>query len=343
MTRYGLPYKGSKNKIAEKIIARLPQRKNFYDLFCGGCAVTHCAMVVNKWENYFINDLDAGMPQLFYDAIYGKYANEKRWISREDFFNLKDTDPYIKICWSFGNNGADYMYSKEVEHWKKALHYARVLNDFSLLKEMGIDSDGSRIDIKKHSDEFKEKYIQWAIKYFKFTAEELNSYNELKAKGVFDGLIWGSVAEKQLRKRLQSLESLQRLQSLQSLESLQRLQRLQSLQKTSLDYRKVNILPDSVIYCDIPYKDTDGYTCGDFDHNAFYEWCGQQKELVVISSYKMPESDFVCFYEMEHRQTLGMGATDSKVIERLFVPKHQAQVVNKVYRFKQLELFEDIA
>ena len=34
--RYGLPYKGSKNSIAEKIVDYLPEAQNFYDLFAGG-------------------------------------------------------------------------------------------------------------------------------------------------------------------------------------------------------------------------------------------------------------------------------------------------------------------
>ena len=37
---YGIPYKGSKNKIAENIIAQLPPAKHFYDLFGGGGAMT---------------------------------------------------------------------------------------------------------------------------------------------------------------------------------------------------------------------------------------------------------------------------------------------------------------
>ena len=330
--RYGIPYKGSKNKLAEQIVMQLPRKTNFYDLFCGGCAVTHAALISGKWQHYFINDLDSGMPQLFYDAINGKFANEKRWISRKDFFALKDKEPYIKAVWSFGNNGYDYMYSKEVEHWKKALHYARVFNDFSLLREMGIDSDGSRIDIKKHFDEYKEKYIAYSIKKLGFTDSEINEYKELKEKGIFDNLIWGSVGRLQLQKRLSEYDK--RLQSLQ---------RLQSLEKTSLDYRKVNILPDSVLYCDIPYKNTDEYTCGSFDHQAFYDWCAKQKELVVVSSYEMPASDFICINEIKHRQTLSMMATNSKVVEKLFIPKHQALMIPKKIIFRQQELFEGIA
>lgn len=43
--RYGVPYQGSKSRIAGKIVGQLPVAKHFYDLFAGGCAMTHCAMV----------------------------------------------------------------------------------------------------------------------------------------------------------------------------------------------------------------------------------------------------------------------------------------------------------
>lgn len=33
---YGMPYKGSKSRIAEAIISRLPPAKHFYDVFGGG-------------------------------------------------------------------------------------------------------------------------------------------------------------------------------------------------------------------------------------------------------------------------------------------------------------------
>lgn len=37
--RYGLPYQGSKNQIARKIIAELPAGKRLVDLFGGGRAL----------------------------------------------------------------------------------------------------------------------------------------------------------------------------------------------------------------------------------------------------------------------------------------------------------------
>ena len=36
---YGLPYKGSKNRIAKKILDILPAAPVLYDVFCGGCAI----------------------------------------------------------------------------------------------------------------------------------------------------------------------------------------------------------------------------------------------------------------------------------------------------------------
>lgn len=54
---YGVPYSGSKNKLAEDIIALLPKGKRFVDLFAGGCAMTHCALLSGKWETILSNDL----------------------------------------------------------------------------------------------------------------------------------------------------------------------------------------------------------------------------------------------------------------------------------------------
>ena len=171
--RFGVPYQGSKNKIAGWVIDNLPEDEILVDLFAGGCAVTHAALLSGKWNKVIANDI-GDAPELFCDAIDGKYADEKRWISREDFQNLKDTDPYVSLCWSFGNNRATYLYAQEVEPWKKALHYARVFGDCSLLREMGIDSDGSSDDIRKHHSEYKEKYIHWWLSKQKYTSAELD-------------------------------------------------------------------------------------------------------------------------------------------------------------------------
>ena len=179
MKRYGIPYKGSKNSIARKIVSFLPSADVLIDICAGGCAITHAALEIceglaPKWERIVANDICEMPLKLFKGAICGEYADEKRWIDRETFQKLKDVDPYVRYCWSFGNNGTDYLYAQQVEPWKKALHYARVFGDMSLLRNMGIDGDGSRADVLTHEAEYKDKYIRWWLSHQKYAPTELD-------------------------------------------------------------------------------------------------------------------------------------------------------------------------
>lgn len=94
-TSYGISYQGSKNIIAEDLTALLPEAENFYDLFAGGCAMTHCALLSGKYKNIYANDINT-TPQLFIDAINGKYDNETTWITKTYFNEHKFTNPYIR-------------------------------------------------------------------------------------------------------------------------------------------------------------------------------------------------------------------------------------------------------
>ena len=377
---------GSKNKIAEWVVGHFPKKKHFYDLFAGGCAVTHCAMLKSKFETFTINDISK-MTEFFTDVISGKYAEERRWISREDFVRLKDNDEYVRICWSFGNKGENYLYSKENEPWKKALHHARVYGDFSLMEEFGIKTDGTRIDIKKNAAEYKEKYIRWYLKnVLKTSAEYERLRSNLEAKNKDNSEKLRAYLQEGLRKagktaaevnrflgtkkmakhyfgrsqwefptrevyiKLQSLLYLPEnydeiyglqslLESLQSLQSLQRLQRLQRLEKFRGDYRDVKIQPDSLIYCDIPYKNTTEYSDGGFDHESFYDWAEMQREPVIISEYAMPAERFERIDFIEKRSLLS-GGSNLFHEEGLFVPKTQIEKgIFRPEKIRQLELF----
>lgn len=289
---YGLPYMGSKNRIARDIVEQLPSAEYFVDLFCGGCAVTHAAMLSGKYQKFIVNDIAPDMPCLFVDAINGKYRNEKRWISREDFERLKDTDAYVRTCWSFGNDGYSYIYGKKIESWKKALHYARLFKDFSLLtRDFGIHTnDASRLNISKNC----------------------------KA--------WNLTKKNNGLKVCKSLENLQNLQSMNNLRRLQSLQRLESnLQVFSSDYQSVEIPHDSVVYCDPPYKGTSEYNVGGFDHERFYDWLRTRDFLVWVSEYAMPD-DFVSVWNRNKISTCG-AHNNRKTTEHLFVHKRFADEI----------------
>lgn len=98
-------------------------------------------------------------PTLFVDALNGKYNDETRWISREDFERLKDTDPYVAVVWSFGNNLRDYLYSREIEPLKKAIHYAMFFHDYSLGLELGHD-----LSFIEPINDLQKRYL--AIKHY---------------------------------------------------------------------------------------------------------------------------------------------------------------------------------
>lgn len=374
--RYGCPYKGSKNAIAEWVVSQFPDRKNFYDLFAGGCAVTHCAMLKGKFKTYTINDV-ADVPQLFMDAIHGKYENDTRWISREDFYRLKDSDPYVRYCWSFGNNGFNYLYSKEVEPWKKALHRAYVFGDTSAFREMGVDTDGTRADIIKNEEKYKRQYIVWYCKtVLKSSLDILEMQKNLEEKiernsgelrnylveglrssgkrpsdvdrflgtngmaGHYFGKSQWEFPTREVYERLQSFINLPRnydeVYGLQEL--LQSLQSLENLKCFRGSYDAVRIEPDSVIYCDIPYRNTDSYSEDGFNHEAFYDWCEDQTEPVFISEYWMPPERFECVAEIEKAVLLSSGA-NKKAIEKIFVPKKQIarRIAVKKTTWTQLE------
>ena len=181
--RYGMPYMGSKNKIAKWVIENLPKKENLYDLFGGGGAITHCACESGKFKHVIYNELYPITFKGFDMAIHGKFNNENRWISHDEFMEKRRTDPYVAICFSFGNNLRSYCYSEKAEKLKKALHYAICFSDFKLLQDLGIELKtkiSERIELTKQ-------------------VKELLKLNNLQ---------------------MQNLERLERLQSLQHLQHL---------------------------------------------------------------------------------------------------------------------------
>ena len=232
------------------------------------------------------------MPEAFIKAINGGFRNEDRWISHEDFFRLRDTDPYASICFSFGNDLKSYCYSKDLEPYKKAMHYAIFFNDWSLFREL----------CPEICDYCQERVGPIADR----TARGIALAGAIKESASGQG----NPLYEAGKKRLVSLEDLERLQSLENLERLQ---------VTSSDYRRIVFEPDSVIYCDIPYIGTNKYKAG-FDHDAFYDWAEKQEHPVFISSYEMPRERFKCIWDCATNSTLNADRP-KRVVERLFVPR----------------------
>ncbi len=285
MKNYGVPYMGSKNTIAVEVVQQLPRAKHFYDLFAGGCAITHASMESGKYEQFHCNDIDWRGVTLFKDAIDGKYRNERRVITREDFFRLKDTDAYVALCWSFGNRADAYLYG---EDWENLMLPATKM---------------------------------------------LLSENEVERRLAFRDYI------KAIRPAFNLVES-DTVFQVKNLERLERVIALERLEITIGNYYDVPILPDSVVYCDPPYKGTGTYDMNDrtggFDHDRFYDWLRSTPFPVYVSEYSMPD-DFVSVWSKEKRSLLSATNKSKVVTEHLFVHK---KWINQVkIPAKQLTLF----
>ena len=85
-------------------------------------------------------------------------------------------------------------------------------------------------------------------------------------------------------------------------------------------YDKLEIPNNSIIYCDIPYKDTKQYSSSkNFNHNNFWNWAREKSQdghEVFISEYNAPD-DFKCIWQMEVTNSMNTTKT-YKPIEKLF-------------------------
>lgn len=332
---YGIPYKGSKNLIAEWVVSHVPECGTFIDVFAGGCAITDCILRKGRAKRVIANDRDAAPVKCFEMAVRGEFADEDRWISREAFLLLKDIDPYVRFCFSFGNNAKHYMYSPTIEPYKRATHYATVHGEWADFNRLcpevceacrcaldGVsDRKARRIALQRaFTDRIKELS---GNNWFDPMVQANPLYRTVKTKTPKRGLVDSNGA------RLEGYHALQSLESLQSLERLERLQSLQSLQSleletSTLDYRaltdRILATDGAFVYCDPPYRGTNGY--GEFDHDTFLEWALEigQKRPILISEYRIDHDGFI---EVDAKKKLAsFSASASKVItEKLYTVK----------------------
>ena len=248
--RYGLPYKGSKNQIAKWLIDQLPPAETFVDLFFGGGAVTHAALLSGKYKRFIINDIDERLPKLFLECAYGKHTVEKHpeWISREEFHRRKETDAYVALVWSFGNNGLDYIYGADIEQFKHDYHKAVFLDDTSLLEPYGYKITST------HQKAVYDRYLEFNRQIKEIARSDLDSITR-------------------------QIE-IERLQSLQSLQSYGTSFENVPIPPNSLIYCDIPYIGTN---CGKYYPKEI------FKHDLFYEWALQQ-DNIFISEYTMPSN-----------------------------------------------------
>lgn len=290
--KLGIPYMGSKRKLASEILSKITQRHkgitDFYDLFGGGGSISFTAIRDYRFNVHY-NELNKHIYSLVKYLKDNKELESKfyEWVNREEFFNQinKTNDEadwysgFVMSCWSFGNAQCGYLYGADIENVKRLAHELIVNLDETAMFKLGLNMEGI-FEIK----EIPKRRIAFRSHVKKITEKRCD---------------------------VQSLERIVQL------ERIQNLQNLQNLQISNTSYENVLINPNCnpIIYCDIPYKGTVEYKEGSFNHDTFYQWFANLDYPAYLSEYDAPFEKIEIF---KHRTSLSVTKKKQKVFESIF-------------------------
>ena len=107
---------------------------------------------------------------------------------------------------------------------------------------------------------------------------------------------------------------------------IKKLNNLKDVKFSNKDYKDFVLPEKSLIYCDIPYKDTTPYCkkeVGVFDHKEFYSWCETQKEkghTILISEYagNVPTKGKILWSKCSKKDIRDIKGIQQKTTEVLF-------------------------
>lgn len=252
---YGIPYKGGKTSEADHILAVMPNAENFYDMFCGGCSITHAAALSHKFEHICSNDLQTFPIELFKSCYNRKWISDKakHFVTRDEFIANKNKDPFIQIIWSFSSNQKDYVYGKNKNLTKILLGYDYIDGKINELP----NKPTTKVDA--NMTDFFDRYD--VLRKSKVIVNDLD--------------------------RVAVLARCYRLKQIADAANV-----LSSKVKfTNKSYTDIEVKPNSIIYCDPPYKDTSSYPGSKhFDSEQFYEWAAAQTNPIFVSESYMPDN-----------------------------------------------------
>lgn len=277
---YGIPYQGSKSKIVADLCRVFPKADHFYDLFGGGFSVTHY-MLAHRSKDYGSFHFNEIRPGIT-TLVSDAIAGKYNY----DVFN-----PKWVSCDEF--------------HAKKDLDpYIKMIWSFG--------NAGNSYLFGKEIEPHKRSMHNAVV---------FNDFDDYAKKWLgMDRFAEGySILQRRLYVRSRGKLNAMR-GDIQQLERLERLEQLERLELTSVSYEQVDIKPNSIIYCDIPYDGTadyDGNTT--FDRAKFLEWADAQTKPVYISEYNISDSRFTCLGSLQKRALRSHNKTMVTKQERVYV------------------------
>lgn len=272
---YRIPYQGSKQRIAFKLMAimaqKCPNAKYFFDVFGGGGAMSYAAAQFGL--KVFYSDINQGIVNLHNFLKTNKIPLEWfSYVSKDQYVKTyKQSDPYsVAIChaWDLNSLPGHYLYSEQLSPLIK--HFIRVL----------LENDQHSLQILKEHSKINLKLPK--------TSKLDTRLEELR-----------SVLDRKLVRR-NRLESLWRLYPWERLFAMAKL----CLNNFDISFEVKNYLdlkiPDLpseevIIYCDPPYIGTTRYLSGQFDHAKFNKWFSQLPYTGFLSEFKAPFKEIAQF------------------------------------------------
>ena len=258
-----IPWTGSKRSIAPQLIDKMlevkPKAKYFVDLFCGGCAVSFTALQygfkvhANDMQKSLINFLEYTFDRIQRNERneYGLFPAEwYKFVTREEFIKQRELDTpfsqFVRICYSFGNNQKDYLFSKEIEGWKRLAHdiivfrcekslkefnqifeIDLVLSNKKTVNERRLDYRASIHDNIQRNPFLKEMISKGFVKNFtEATNPKINEYLKLNYLKNAD-----DTCDNQELIRLNSLEKLKELQGMKQMQNIFEIENIGEVEK----------------------------------------------------------------------------------------------------------------
>ena len=358
---YGLPYQGSKNLIARELVQQMPRREYFVDLFAGGGAMWHAAVESGKYQRFLVNEYNAMQCYFLRDCAMGLYDYCNGWVTRNQFMRDIQKSKFLQAVWCFGNKDG-YFCAYVLEDWQRALFQAIEHNDFSEFQKIGFAGCNVTIeDIRLRTDWYRRKYQEYKFRDIDVIEQRIKQINEhyerlreiiptlpiLENAGV--KMITSQEDDYLIKKRFitdryngwcrsEPHEHLERLRNFHK--QMDNFCAMDKTQFSSRSYEDVQIPDDALVYCDPPYINTttDGYGEYIFNHELFYDWVREQKALVLVSEYNMPD-DFIPIWRKNKSVTL-CGGSAKKSTESLFVHRSQMPLLYKRNFCYQTKLFD---
>lgn len=282
---YGLPYKGSKNAIAERIVEQLPAGEHFVDCCCGGGAILQAAAMSGKYKTVTGYDINKAIVGLIEATMInpGTIDYEKKVlpVTKEQFYESRDRNETLddwlnRYIASFGYNGMEYLWGESRVKYKTLQHQAITAPTFeerrNAMRDLitAICKDHPSDDVLKNLCNSEQATT---LSRFQRVEEEIKACQNLAKMQVFVGSMFDIPFEKY-----------------------------------------------DVIYFDPPYQNTKGYNRTPFSFIMFRALLGALVDAgkqVYVSEYECPADGYVEVWSTE--KTMLQDCTDnSKVVERLF-------------------------